>query len=99
MRTLFLLISLSSILACESDPMPTDGGRPTDSGTRADTSVPVDSGGGTDAGTGVDTGPTASCSDGILNQDESDTDCGGVCPGCAEGEDCNAPSDLALIHT
>ena len=36
----------------------------------------------------------ASCSDGILNQGESATDCGGPCPaGCAEGNACRSEGD------
>ena len=36
------------------------------------------------AGMGGDAGGTGgeSCSDGVLNQDETDVDCGGVCPAC-----------------
>ncbi len=36
------------------------------------------------------------CNDGLLNQDETDVDCGGAtCNGCALGEDCNLASDCA----
>ena len=36
----------------------------------------------------------ASCTDGILNQGETDVDCGGPnCAGCEEGASCNANSD------
>lgn len=34
-----------------------------------------------------------SCSDGILNQDETDIDCGGSCPDCDPGAGCSAPED------
>jgi hypothetical protein len=34
-----------------------------------------------------------SCSDDVLNGDESSTDCGGGCPGCPDGEACNTGSD------
>jgi len=42
-----------------------------------------------------DSGMTAteSCSDGILNQDESDTDCGGECEACPLHYKCNTDSD------
>ncbi len=34
-----------------------------------------------------------SCSDGVLNGDESDKDCGGSCSPCSAGRSCNADSD------
>src|SRR5262245_19700094 len=38
----------------------------------------------------------SSCSDGKLNGDETDVDCGGVCPNrCGDGQGCIAPSDCA----
>jgi hypothetical protein len=38
-------------------------------------------------------GATESCSDGIVNQDESDVDCGGVCGAtCTPGQNCNDDS-------
>jgi len=43
-------------------------------------------------GSGCVTPPT--CSDGLLNGDESDIDCGGAeCDGCADGSDCTDGSD------
>jgi hypothetical protein len=33
------------------------------------------------------------CSDGLMNQDETDVDCGGGCPDCAAGADCQDPED------
>ena len=37
---------------------------------------------------------TPNCSDGFVNQDETDVDCGGVtCPGCPGGSACNVDSD------
>ena len=33
------------------------------------------------------------CSDGVKNENETDLDCGGVCPPCADGKDCNAAAD------
>ncbi|KAL4451739.1 hypothetical protein ABPG75_007401 [Micractinium tetrahymenae] len=35
----------------------------------------------------------ASCSDGKLNGQEVDVDCGGICPGCGPGKKCNSNSD------
>jgi len=36
----------------------------------------------------------ATCSDGAKNGDETDTDCGGTCPGlCPDGDLCNLPSE------
>ncbi len=34
-----------------------------------------------------------SCDDGLLNQDETDVDCGGSCPACADGLSCKTDSD------
>lgn len=43
----------------------------------------------------------ATCSDNILNQDESDMDCGGACSAegkaCAVSADCNYPEDCATV--
>jgi hypothetical protein len=33
------------------------------------------------------------CSDGLKNQNESDVDCGGVCPDCVDGRSCNGNGD------
>ncbi len=45
-----------------------------------------------DPGTNTCTGPT--CTDGVLNQDETDVDCGGaLCPTCDDGEMCTDPTD------
>lgn len=38
-------------------------------------------------------GPGESCYDDVLNQDETGTDCGGVCAGCVDGEPCNDNDD------
>jgi len=38
-------------------------------------------------------GPPPSCDDGIQNQDESATDCGGSCAACPAGQACNLNSD------
>ncbi|MDB4533279.1 T9SS type A sorting domain-containing protein [Vicingaceae bacterium] len=47
-------------------------------------------GAGWDISVSCVTCPAASCSDGVLNQDETDIDCGGVCPACptATTQDC-----------
>ena len=37
----------------------------------------------------------AKCNDGMKNGTETDTDCGGQCPGCDTGQDCNKDSDCA----
>ncbi|MBN2014479.1 MAG: DUF2341 domain-containing protein [Candidatus Altiarchaeota archaeon] len=36
-----------------------------------------------------------SCTDGIKNQDESDTDCGGSCPKCGDGKNCSTDVDCS----
>jgi hypothetical protein len=33
------------------------------------------------------------CTDGVKNENETDVDCGGVCPPCAPGKDCNVAAD------
>lgn len=38
---------------------------------------------------------TTGCSDGILDGDETDVDCGGVCPPCAQGRACRIDQDCA----
>ncbi|MFT7579476.1 MAG: hypothetical protein ACI9MR_001140 [Myxococcota bacterium] len=37
----------------------------------------------------------ATCTDGGKNQDETDVDCGGSCPGCDDGQTCNVDGDCA----
>lgn len=37
----------------------------------------------------------ASCGDGLRNGDESDIDCGGICPGCPDSSPCGAGADCA----
>jgi hypothetical protein len=48
-------------------------------------------GGGTGPGRG--TGPGQTCSDGIKNGSETDVDCGGSCPRCANGKACIVAND------
>jgi hypothetical protein len=38
---------------------------------------------------------TATCTDGLKNGSETDVDCGGGCPGCANGKACIAATDCA----
>ncbi|QQR91473.1 MAG: hypothetical protein IPJ88_07045 [Myxococcales bacterium] len=41
---------------------------------------------------------SATCSDGVLNQDESDVDCGGSCgPNCSDGQDCSQATDCVSL--
>jgi cathepsin B len=39
--------------------------------------------------------PTHHCEDGIVNDDETDVDCGGSCPGCGAGLGCYADGDCS----
>lgn len=39
--------------------------------------------------------PPPSCGDGVVNQDETDVDCGGSCSPCLDGQVCAAPGDCA----
>jgi hypothetical protein len=43
---------------------------------------------------------TSECNDGVLSPDngETDVDCGGLCPGCTEGNICTADTDCASSH-
>ena len=54
------------------------------------TDGPDDTSGG-EAEATTDPGP--SCSDTMLNGDETDVDCGGSCPGCSLGEMCDVDTD------
>ena len=51
--------------------------------------------GGEEAGPRDAGGAMGSCDDGAPNGDESDTDCGGSCPGCANGARCATGADCA----
>jgi hypothetical protein len=55
------------------------------SGTSASCEVPKLADGGTP--------PPATCSDKQKNGDETDVDCGGSCPPCADGKVCGVPAD------
>src|SRR5690606_26543361 len=69
-----------------SDGESTDG----DSGSAGDDDSTSSSGGEDDDTTGV----VESCRNAILDQDETDVDCGGsICEPCAVGETCVAPAD------
>ena len=51
-------------------------------------------GGMADGGPGEDAAPAESCSDGVMNQDETDVDCGGTCGStCMVGDMCGANGD------
>jgi hypothetical protein len=50
------------------------------------------------AGCGGGSAPAASCDDGEMNQNETDIDCGGVCPRCGEGQSCLVDSDCDSEH-
>jgi hypothetical protein len=41
----------------------------------------------------TETPTETSCTDGVLNGDETDVDCGGPCGGCNLGQFCEQPSD------
>ena len=59
-----------------------------------DAGTPGDDASMTDGGPGTDSGPMESCSDGIMNQDESDVDCGGTCGAtCTPGDMCGGNGD------
>ncbi len=88
--------------ASASGPGSTDGET---MGDTDDGSDPDADGSGDDADTQTgdptsatgDTSGEASCSDGILNQDESDVDCGGSCPPCEVGQSCIDPLDCTTM--
>ncbi len=43
----------------------------------------------------IDVTVCETCSDGVLNQDESDVDCGGVCPPCGDNQSCQNDADCS----
>ena len=44
-------------------------------------------------------GLVPTCSDGVVNQDETDIDCGGrICRSCGNGQACNVSSDCSSIQ-
>ncbi len=78
-----LLAGALILSACDDGDGGTDSGPLTDAGP-----APVDSGPG-DAGP-----PAETCSDGTMNQDETDVDCGGTCGAtCTPGDMCGANGD------
>ncbi|MCB9592749.1 MAG: hypothetical protein H6719_08450 [Sandaracinaceae bacterium] len=93
------------LTGCPSDEPDTDGGSPgtdagptgTDAGMMGvDSGMMVEDAGGMDAGGEDDAGPTASCTNGVMDGAESDVDCGGgTCPTCAEGAGCGTDADCA----
>jgi hypothetical protein len=76
-------------------------GTTTTGDTSSTTDVGTSTGGSTGSSTGGSTGsstgePLPSCDDGLLNQDETDLDCGGaVCPACANDLACLVDLDCA----
>lgn len=54
----------------------------------------LDDAGPSDMGT-EDMQPDPSCDDGVVNQDETDVDCGGSCDPCELGSTCQGPEDCA----
>lgn len=85
--------------------MATEPGASTTDGEEATTERPPEGTGhdvtghdvtGETASTGPVTPPEPACDDGLLNQDESDIDCGGAtCPQCGLGETCQGDGDCA----
>jgi hypothetical protein len=65
----------------------------TQTSTDQTASDPTTTGTTADATSSSTTGPVATCSDGQLNQDESDVDCGGSCPPCDGEAICNDGAD------
>lgn len=80
----WVLVFLSSLLACT---LPRVGPR----------TVPSDGGGSGGGAGGGDGGlfHPPSCSNGRLDGDETDLDCGGSCAGCPDGARCLSPIDCA----
>ena len=71
-----------------------DEAQPLDESVAQDLSVPPDLTAPRDLALAPDlAGVPASCSDGIWNNDESDTDCGGSCPPCGFGMRCVVGAD------
>lgn len=81
--------------AARSSDTTTDGGRPTPETTTDGGSAKADSGGLPDA----QPAPLPSCSDGLTNGSESDTDCGGSCSPCNRGQVCRTKEDCNGAHT
>ncbi|HEX4476071.1 MAG TPA: hypothetical protein VH142_13390, partial [Polyangiaceae bacterium] len=77
-----------------------DGGNAASGSANGDASsegAPRPNGGGSSIDSGGPDVNAASCTDGVENQDETDTDCGGsVCPACAVGAHCKTPTDCTV---
>jgi hypothetical protein len=57
------------------------------------TAIAPDDGGGEIDGAGVEAGAPNACADGVQGVGESDIDCGGPCPPCANGKGCTVAGD------
>ncbi len=67
----------------------------TDPSGTTDTTDTTDTTGGSEATSSESTASPASCDNEILDGDETDTDCGGSCPGCDLDQDCEVGTDCA----
>jgi hypothetical protein len=74
----------------DCDGNPADGCEPLPCGNGQHCAVAADCSSGVCTG-GFCASPT--CSDGVQNENETDVDCGGVCPPCANGKDCASAAD------
>src|SRR5687768_8231929 len=85
--TALLLIVLGGCGETSTEPIGTADGSTISDGGRRDASIPSDA------------SVTASCTDGEKNGDESDVDCGGMCPErCGAQRSCVYTSDCATDH-
>ncbi|HBQ15500.1 MAG TPA: hypothetical protein DEF51_31725, partial [Myxococcales bacterium] len=84
-----ILAFILAVAGCGEAPTEVDSG----------TSPVTDSGPSVDGGRDdPDSGPAPSCDDGVLNQDESDVDCGGVCGAtCTVGDMCGGVDDCMTM--
>jgi hypothetical protein len=100
------LFPLFSWLACSNagsdcDKLGTCNEPPAGSGGATNgptTSGPTTTGMGGTTGEGGGGAPPAGCNDDVQNGNESDVDCGGSCPPCNNGNECNTPADCESNH-
>lgn len=86
--TIVTLLAAACAGSTEEDGLPASGGS---SGT--------DGGGGVGAAAGTGGTPTfPSCQDGQKGSGETDVDCGGNCPPCADGDKCESDGDCATAQ-
>src|SRR5262249_14623933 len=79
----------------DADP-PRDGSDASRASNAADASRTSDAADASRPGDGGrDSTPAPTCSDGMMNQGESDVDCGGPCTKCTVGKACGQPGDCA----